>query len=72
MSSERFVQVLELVFAENATGLREAVEAEQKRSGQANLVSSIKALPGKALGSAAAKAGSLTLSALFAWAKALS
>lgn len=72
VSSERFVQVLELVFAENATGLREAVEAERKRSGQANLVSSIQALPGKALGSAAAKAGSLTLSALFAWAKALS
>ncbi|WP_141688829.1 hypothetical protein [Pseudarthrobacter enclensis] len=72
VGSDRFVEVLELVFAENAQGLREAVEAERKRNAKSNLVSIIRTLPGKAAGSAAAKAGSLTLSALFTWAQGVS
>lgn len=44
VSSEKFVDVLESVFPDNTHGLRDAVKAERKRSGKANLVSIIKSL----------------------------
>lgn len=80
ISSDKFVEVLELVFADKANGLRKAVDKERKRNGKSNLVSTIKAVPGKALESAAGKviesaagaAGSVTLSALFTWAQTVS